>query len=770
MLRHKLKSSISIILATSVVFSNMVYAYTPSVQQGSSVTYRENNSKVNQIHKIDAQDTLVASNPNLNLYVNQQDLSIKVFDKNANYIYSSNDVSTENINTLWTNYVNSPVVIECYDKQQAVVQETIYDSERSTMKYTPIENGFKADLYFGISNISLSYTVTLEDEGISIHLDNESIIQNKTAKSVAEQQALIEDVNEEELTTMEKAELKGIKSDDSSYDLKSLTFYPFMGAVTTGQQDGYTFVPSGMGSLIGYEGYYPNLSESMNLNFYGSDIAFDNFQNNSDFNNEVYEWVPLPLYGMVHGIDQTGYLNIIEDGSEEARLLSSPAGYITDYFYTTVYYDYNEKYEQSISATETVSAILDEPKQFDITEKYIFVNDDEANYAGLAVTYRDYLVENDLIKENELDSIPMYIETYMGGYEKGFLRNKNVAVTDTDEIIEMNKYFTDNGVDSVMFNMLTGVTKFDYTGKVKDLDNISSVAEDEHTIQEMNEYLASTGSRALLGIDTWYLPAKTSTEYIMRKVNKEYMEGVGHNSSPWTYLNYKGADMIVDSAIKVIEKVGFAGAVNFNTGISSNFEKEETMYRKDSIDAIQTSMEKLNQVGILGERMPTYHKFDSINFATYIDTDSFYYSYITETVPFYQIVLSGYIPMFSMPLNYKSDINSEMLKLIEYNVYPTYLVADKEENELNNTATKSYGDVQYLMRYDYLKEGMLESYKYIENILGEVVGESIINHEAIADDVVAVTYTNGKTIVVNYSDTPYNYEGVTVEGKGCVVK
>ena len=62
------------------------------------------------------------------------------------------------------------------------------------------------------------------------------------------------------------------------------------------------------------------------------------------------------------------------------------------------------------------------------------------------------------------------------------------------------------------------------------------------------------------------------------------------------------------------------------------------------------------------------------------------------------------------------------------------------------------------------------AYKWLNQLLSPVIGQSIIAREILAKGVVAVTYENGQQIVVNYTEQPYEIDGVFVAAKDAIVR
>lgn len=762
----KNKLNIIATLTTAVfVMNTNVYASTVFTTTSDRTNVFEV-SEINKIHSLDEIDELVAENNQLALYVNKNDLSIKIYDKELDFVYSSNDCEAENLNQNWQNYLNSPVTINAFTTNLNVQQETLFDSTDSKFDYTKTNDGFEAELFFGKSNISLKYSVTLTNDGIEIEILNDSIVENQTEDIVAEQQKEVENVNLDELTVIEKAKLSAT-ADLKPYDLQSIQLYPFLGAVKTGTQNGYTFIPDGSGALLRYDNYYPKASNPYELYFYGKDSAIPDV-GAEDYLVQSNVYGVFPIYGMVHGVNQTGFLNIIESGAEEARLLSYPAGLFTDYYFTTVEYIYNNKFNQKLSSTQNISSNLDERKSFDIKEKYIFVNNDDASYVGLAREYKGYLKENGLLNENDIEEVPLTLDILIGGRKKGMFRDTFVPFTTTDNIVEMYDYLKGEGINNVLFDTYGGIIKNSFTGKFGDNSKINKKIEGDYSFKEANSYVNEGGGQIFVTTKLNATYGKLNlSKYVQRLYDKSYAQ-YKYDTFIYNVLNITGIEKMSNEITKLIDK-------NDVTGISVTSNDGYTSYSKDNVETraeiLSTLVEKNKAYADKGieiiSYMPSNNHTSYTDYATYVETETTLYNYVTDTVPFYQIVLSGDIPMISNSLNQYGYDEDYILKLIEYDMYPEFNVMYADFDTISKT--EEAGNSYIPSTFDLIKTDCVDVYNKINDVLEKVINEEIVNHEVVDSNVVAVTYSNGKKVVINYRNTDYNYNGVNVTKKGCEV-
>ncbi|MBO7085579.1 MAG: hypothetical protein J6W25_00525, partial [Bacilli bacterium] len=58
-----------------------------------------------------------------------------------------------------------------------------------------------------------------------------------------------------------------------------------------------------------------------------------------------------------------------------------------------------------------------------------------------------------------------------------------------------------------------------------------------------------------------------------------------------------------------------------------------------------------------------------------------------------------------------------------------------------------------------------EQYLIISSVLNQVSGATIVNRIIPSEGISVVDYSNGKRIIVNYTNNEYNYEGLLVNAR-----
>jgi hypothetical protein len=159
----------------------------------------------------------VAENDNLELYLNNSNLGLKIKNKTTGYVWNSTlDARDKNLNQTWQAFAQSAVTVEYMDDKSKIRQLSI-TSENAKTNVTKKDAGFKADVSFEKQGIKLSLDVTLENDSISIKIPYASLEEKKDA-----------------------------------YKIQTIVLYPFLGAAKGNDMSGYMFIPDGSGALINF--------------------------------------------------------------------------------------------------------------------------------------------------------------------------------------------------------------------------------------------------------------------------------------------------------------------------------------------------------------------------------------------------------------------------------------------------------------------------------------------------------------------------------------
>jgi hypothetical protein len=104
--------------------------------------------------------------------------------------------------------------------------------------------------------------------------------------------------------------------------------------------------------------------------------------------------------------------------------------------------------------------------------------------------------------------------------------------------------------------------------------------------------------------------------------------------------------------------------------------------------------------------------------------------------------------MYSPYLNFISDESTSLLRLVEYGVYPSYVLTGGSTYDLKATNSSNV----YISEYDTLSRRISNYFRFINEGLTSTIGSEMLDHTFIAPGVVLVEYDNGIQIILNYND------------------
>ena len=141
------------------------------------------------------------------------------------------------------------------------------------------------------------------------------------------------------------------------------------------------------------------------------------------------------------------------------------------------------------------------------------------------------------------------------------------------------------------------------------------------------------------------------------------------------------------------------------------------------------------------------------------------YSFITHEIPFIPMVLKGTIPFFARYVNFASNQNEFLLKMIEYGALPSFLLTAEEAYKLRDTNSSHI----FSSKYTSFLSRIVEYYRILKEIHEKTYDSLIVNHRIISDGFVVVSYENGVRIIINYSDSQMTYDKNVVQPNSFLV-
>ena len=708
--------------------------------------------------KLDSQDKLVKTTSKGSFYVNKNDLSFK-FVTNDGKVHSSkitNETADgskrqrlkddgsgklENISDAILYRASSPVYIQYRNaklEKPLSLQDKAFKSfdldylvevEEAEFDYIPNANGFEALINYPKLGIEFTLQVTFGEDDVTVRVPFTSIKEN-----------------------------------NPDITLARISFYNYFGAVqkrtvgdtkaTDDELTGYNFVPDGVGALVRYNSIENNTPSAYRQRIYGNDDAMPSASTTKSMTN-----ISMPVFGYVHGENYDGCLGIVEEGKEFCNIVSEHATKNIPFYKTYPEFVYREDYSQPTNSTGgTINLLQENINEINASVTYKFLEDEDASYVGMAKTYRNYLKSKSMIHNTERNytQIPLRVDTIGSEVTNGVMFNKRIMMTTFEEYADMLESLSvEHGINNVV-GVYKGYTKDGVTWTSPNYDNIYSKMGSLDEFNSLYNIYFHTDHVYASANQSGYNQSKDLT----KRINTQIISVGEGDSAKYVTTPEFTKESIAKDARKLTKKGVKSIAVDsIGNVLHSNYGEDPTT-RTQTIKTYQEALEQVDANMALYSPNDYLLKYTDRNFDYSMYTNQ--YLIFDDTVPFTSIVQSGSIELFSNYINFFGNVRDDLLRMVDYNVYPSFLLTKESSAKLDETALQYI----YCSQYDNLEEAVNVYYNFVNSSLKEVAGQSIENREIVAEGVSKVTYSNGKVIYVNYTNADVTVDGVSISKKG----
>lgn len=731
----------------------------------SRFTRQDDLSMIDEAHyiPITADDLLIHSNAQFNLYLNEETINFKVENKATNYVFST---AIDNAQAgSFTGLLSSGIGLEYINLRQNMNVRTnigITDTE-FTLEKENIPNGLRLNLSvggycstrncsrfyddylegrytleqmidFGLTeiNVDFSLEVTLTDQGIKAHIPYESIVEDQTEWTV----------------------------------LSSLILFPGLGATFMEDIPGYMVIPDGIGTIIRYEDNQGQFNSPFEERFYDQNRGL----RSGRLSVTSYP-LSMPIFGAVHGVDQNAFIGIIEEGDMNARLLAFPNG-ANNLNYNLIFpkFDYRQTYRQSFTSDGSGGAQrIAETLHSDVTVHYNFLEGVGSTYVGIGLAYQDYLVERNVLSKqtSSNNDITMHTQFLMSDSTNRFLGKSLVQMSDVSQVIDMYDALVAQGINHQTVSLL-GWNNGGYSGQLPTPVNFENRLGSDREFEAMIDYINQNNQVALVNNYIQATEASSNVSYrndVAQGVDRFKLErscsSCVYNSHYYLYpksterlANRHYEDYLEANVSVLFERLGSTLYSVYDSSIET---------REDAFNHYLNVMETYE-----GNAMYYYP-----NAYAYAYTNDFYHAplynsqlkYFDDLVPLLPIVLNGHMDLYSQFLNFNSLGSEQILMLVDFGINPSFILSYERSNQLRNT------DIEHLYStgFEMWEDSVVNTYHFINDALKHVNGETIQSRVVLDTGVIEVTYQNNVSIIVNYTSQSYTYQNTEIEPLNYIV-
>lgn len=673
---------------------------------------------------------MAAENEQFEIHIDHSTLAFKLLDKRSGYVWHSGiDELQEDdrLNRSWHAFAQSGLSIEYLDSK-AINKRVSLSNTEHTLDITAIEGGISAQVAFSEFGISLALQLHLEGEGIRVEVPSASI-----------------------------------REDNPDFRLGKLYLYPFLGATRGGSMPGYILLPDGTGSLVPFAD--TTKAENMFIErYYGPDLGITAYK--------PYDWrinnplpISFPVFGMAHE-ERHAYISVIEKGASYSELQMHPAGIITNFNFVYNAYVYNETYFQPTNRSGAgVTTIQRQTNEFDIVAHYRFLNAEAADYVGMAHSYRQYLREGGMLNPMDTDNpnIGIRLEVLGGDKEQVLAWNRFISMTSIPQVSEILDGLQIPNVEVIYYGWQpSGATSVPPRSLALET-GLGSVDQ----LRTLTETVAAAGGHVSLYLEPqvalWGEPGYSARSELAMSITNVEIEGYNrYYNHFFSFDSLQERYTSLSSDIASQPGIGLA-LDSIGWTLYSDYREDPPRNRESTIEAYQALLAE--SPVRLGFYRPNDYFFGLADAYYDMPLGDNAYVYTAQAVPFLPIVLSGSIPYYGTALNFSANRQDDLLRHIEYGIYPSYFVTHEPTAKMLNTPS---GWI-YSSSYAQWGEQIRQTYAWMNGLLSPVIGQEIVDHTELDTGVFATTYANGRKIIVNFTGQLYRNGAVVVGAKEAVL-
>lgn len=689
-------------------------------------------------------------NDRYKLFFEPLSYSVVMYDKLNDYYLSSraehqgisgvreNNTATRNLmnSGLWISYVRKANVNAATEETQSIysiadvsyvtdgsikddqgyfsvydIEENSYDESAVDVTVTSINNQLETTVTFNDLDIQIDVYLSLSEDGLTVQVPASGLVENSEI-----------------------------------YGLTKVTLFPYFGSVRENLAPGYMLIPDGSGALIRFD---DPIEETLRARFYGSD---------SGLNSSSRAYLSVPMAALISHVDHQGYYVRVEEGATSATFEASFWSSNSKYHKMALTHTIRPIYKAIINqAGDGREQIPEDLTTSDYQMTFVMLGED-ANYSGVATHYQSHLLSNDLLNEQTLSQdIPLMLSFLMGDQTPAFLGTRYLEMTSSNDIKDIIDTLQGEGISQIMTELYGWSNdghldetpyRTRYVSGVSQL--IDELMADDIVVALRQEYTrgSSLASRILYNRDVARDYSRLKMEFSVGSLNSQDVDA--YYIYPDRSLSFANDDRLSHVSMATI------GHTLFSYFDDAFYTREDSLgYYEDIMSSYETLM-------LHTPSMYAWKYVDAYLSMPFMHSNYYYY---TDVVPFIPMLLKGIIPYFNTPLNFNAIGDTMILTMIDYGMSPNYILTEKPTETMRYTRSARY----FTTQFDIFKDDILNNYDILNEVYLEVGQAKMIHREMLALGVSEITYDNGKTVVVNYTNNTIVYQDISVMARSAEV-
>lgn len=558
--------------------------------------------------------------------------------------------------------------------------------------------------------------------------------------------------------------------DTPPYRIHTINVLENFGAAGTGD-DGYILLPDGSGTLVRFNSG-KNLAQPILIPVYGEDSTI---YVREKFN--TLEPSRLPVFGMKK--NDAAFLAVIEEGDALAKLSADISGRLHEFNTVATQFTILPKDEVRLSANEIMHKTPVQTYRGQLKIRYSFLSGEQADYAGMAASYRSYLEETyGMQKLKQGGEAPFYLEL-TGSIPKtknwlGFPYEAIVPLTDLEQAEMIVEKLNSKHIGNIRLSYKGWFNDGLNHERASSID-MDGVIGSQSEWKQLAAMLQAGGGgfypdTALLRVyrdSGSFSKGENAAQYISRRYAKIYDFDRAAYFRSDRFSHYLLSPAKLEATVKGFLSdygklnLGSISLRDLGSELYSDFRRSGEVTRENAKRKVIAAFERIREQS--PDIMVNGGNAYALPFVSHIvnlPQKSNEYQLAGESVPFIQLALHGYVEYAGKAYNTadEQDVRENVLRSLETgsNVYFSWFY---EEPSILKDTRFSY---LYSNHYKQWLDEAVDAYAEVAAVLNKVQGQSMTDHERLAEQVYKTEYENGIGVIVNYGDEPFEYEGTTV--------
>ncbi len=573
----------------------------------------------------------------------------------------------------------------------------------------------------------------------------------------------------------------GIRYDQSTYQLNSITCLPYMGAADS-MYTGYTVFPDGSGMITRFEDVK---ASGRNFSFFATPYGQDYAYHKVTISKNMMP-TNMPVFGLVEDVKRSainpetgraemyvrknGYFAIIEEGDALAKI-SAKHGENGHQYYMIQMEFQPRPFDQftlssivSVGGNGSFTRYSERKYTGNFTIRYIMLTDFEycaskgidttgcfdASYVGMANAYRQRLISSGALSNETLPAgdIPLYVETLgaMDVQDK-FLSipiTVTKALTSFKDIKKMHAELGEEGITNLVFK-LTGYINGGLKSTLANQIDVEKAVGGNSGLKSLQKYANKNNFEIYLDTDFSYtykdelFDGFNRRKEAVRTVDDRFTQKKEYDavlqkftSTGMLVIAPSSFESIFNKLNKDAKKLKLEGLSlgALGSDLSSDFDEDAPYNREDSKQQVMSTLAKVREAGY--DVMLNGGNAYAVGYAKHVlnvPLASSRHAQASETIPFFALVYHGYLNYAGSPTNMAGDMRYEMLRILENGANPYFILVYRNTEKLKEDAILSK---YFSISYKNWREDMVETYKALNEALSLVKSSPISNHEFLS--------------------------------------